>query len=346
MTSPPRPSYIALVRGLRFRTSRGDRVLQTRRILAPPSFPRPYNDALRVGERFVVCTHLRGTESEILSLEDHHVRGLEVVVRRPSSSLRSPPFRCAPMFDWPTFRSRSQASEWMDDYAIADERLARALEDLRLTNRLLGAYAATEAVLAPLLRRRDALTVLDLGCGSGDYLVRLVRLGPRYDCAVRAVGVDANPVTVGHARAYLDAQLPGPLRSHAQAEIGDALSLPYDADAFDVTHAALFLHHLHGPDAPALLREMDRVGRTGLVVNDLHRHPLAWAGIWILSRLLRMAPMVQHDGPISVRRGFRREELARLAREADLPSPRIRWHWAFRWTLSTTNEARRPTSLP
>jgi SAM-dependent methyltransferase len=239
------------------------------------------------------------------------------------------------MADWPDFSERSRATEWMDDFDITDERLRSALHDLRLTNRLLGAYTATDAALDPLLRRRDALTVLDLGCGIGDYLARFVRRGPRFGCVVRAVGVDANPVTVGHARAFLDAQLPGPLRSRARAEIGDALALPYQADAFDVTHAALFLHHLHGPDAPALLREMDRVGRAGLIINDLHRHPLAWTGIWILSRALRMAPMVQHDGPLSVRRGFRRDELARLARDAALPSPRIRWHWAFRWTLST-----------
>ncbi|PSQ77395.1 MAG: methyltransferase type 11, partial [Bacteroidetes bacterium QH_6_63_17] len=63
--------------------------------------------------------------------------------------------------------------------------------------------------------------------------------------------------------------------------------------------------------------------------------PLAWIGIWLLSRGLRMAPMVQHDGPMSVRRGFRADELRALAQAAGLPAPSIRWHWAFRWTLST-----------
>jgi len=223
----------------------------------------------------------------------------------------------------------------MDDPSITDERLTRALADLRRTNRLLGAYAATDAVLDPLLRRRDTMRILDLGCGSGDYLSHFVRRGARLGCRVYAVGLDANPVTVGHARASLDAELAPALRSRTQAEIGDALSTGYKADAFDVTHAALFLHHLHGPAAPQLLREMDRVSRMGLIVNDLHRHPLAYAGIWLLSRALRMAPMVQHDGPISVLRGFRRKELAKLAREAGLATPSLRWHWAFRWTLST-----------
>ena len=102
-----------------------------------------------------------------------------------------------------------------------------------------------------------------------------------------------------------------------------------------MSHAALFLHHFHGDDAVRLLREMDRVSRLGIVVNDLHRHPLAYAGIWALSRLLRMTPVVQHDGPISVLRGFHKAELPALTQAANLPPPDLQWRWAFRWTLST-----------
>jgi len=153
--------------------------------------------------------------------------------------------------------------------------------------------------------------------------------------SVEVVGVDLNPVTVGHGRAWLDHVLSPTLRRRAHIEIADALALPYPDNSFDVAHAALFLHHFHGAGAVQMLREMSRVARLGIVVNDLHRHRLAYAGIWLLSRLLRMAPMVQHDGPISVLRGFSRSELYSLAQAAGLAHPHVRWHWAFRWTLST-----------
>jgi ubiquinone/menaquinone biosynthesis C-methylase UbiE len=239
----------------------------------------------------------------------------------------------------PDFTARAQTEEWMDDFSINDGRLQRALRDLRRINRLLGGHRATDAVLDPTLRRHASLRVLDVGTGSGDYPVHFVRRGAQRKTRVAAVGVDLNPVTVGHGRAWLDRALPPSLRQRAEIEVADALALPYPDDAFDVAHAALFLHHFHGPDAVQLLREMDRVSRLGVVVNDLHRHPVAYVGIWALSRLLQLAPMVQHDGPISVARGFRRTELERLAHEAGLETATVRWHWAFRWTLSTLPDA-------
>lgn len=227
----------------------------------------------------------------------------------------------------------------MDDFSVTGDRLRRALRDLRRINRLLGGHRATDAVVDPTLRRHSSLRVLDVGTGSGDYPVHFVRRGAGAGTKVEVVGVDLNPVTVGHGRAWLDHALPPSLRPRAEIEIADALALPYPDGAFDVAHAALFLHHFHGPDAVQVLREMDRVSRLGVVVNDLHRHPVAYVGIWSLSRLLHLAPMVQHDGPISVARGFRRAELERLAREAGLGAATVRWHWAFRWTLSTLPEA-------
>lgn len=238
-------------------------------------------------------------------------------------------------FSSPDFSKRVRATEWMDDRSVADDYLQETLANLRWINRWLGGYRATRSVLAPLLRCRESLRVLDLGTGAGDYLAAIVWTGHATGTAVQATGVDLNPVAVGHGRAWLDTTLPRPLRSQVQLMVGDALALPYADNTFDVVHAALFLHHFYDKRAVALLREMRRVSRLGILVNDLHRHPLAYAGIWLLTRGLSFSPMVQHDAPLSVRRGFSRSELRALACRAGASRPRVRWHWAFRWTLST-----------
>jgi hypothetical protein len=43
--------------------------------------------------------------------------------------------------------------------------------------------------------------------------------------------------------------------------------------------------------------------------------------------------MIRNDAPLSVLRAFQREDFRRLALEAGLPEPCIRWHWAFRWCV-------------
>lgn len=226
----------------------------------------------------------------------------------------------------------------MDDFSIVDARLTRALDDLRWVNRWLGGYAATRSALAPLLRRNDTLRMIDLGTGAADYPEHLVHWAARRGQIVEVVAVDANPHTVAYAQTALDGRLPADLRPQVEVVCADALDLPYADDAFDVAHAALFLHHFPGREGVALLREMDRVARAGIVVNDLHRHPIAYYGVRAIGALTRASAMFRHDGPVSVRRAFWREELEALAAAAGLSPVRIRWRWAFRWILSTIDE--------
>ncbi len=225
----------------------------------------------------------------------------------------------------------------MDDFSITDERLVGALDELRWVNRLLGGYAATMRALAPYLeaRRGRPVRLLDLGAGVGDYAEHIVRWADRRGLDVSVTAVDANPATAAHARRTLDRRLSPKLRARIHVAVADALALPYADDAFDVAMAAMFMHHLEHTEAVALAREMDRVARDGLLVNDLHRHPLAYYGILAPARLLPVSPMFRHDAPMSVLRGFRRTDLEAIARSAGLEAPRIRWHWAFRWSLST-----------
>lgn len=226
----------------------------------------------------------------------------------------------------------------MDDFTIIDERLEKALDNLRYVNRFLGGYAATMARLGAVLRSHPSgrpLRVLDLATGVADFPDYLVRWVERHGGRVEVVGLDANPVTVAYARKALDRDLPEALRRCVQVVTGDALALAYDAGAFDVCVTSLFMHHLQRDEAVTLLREMKRVARLGFVVNDLHRHPMAYYGIRTLAALLPVSPMFRNDGPISVLRGFSRADLSSIAEAAGLHRYDVRWHWAFRWTLST-----------
>lgn len=230
----------------------------------------------------------------------------------------------------PDFSRRDHAPEWMDDLSITDERLTAALDELRHVNRWLGGDRPSLQALRGV-KRGEQLRVLDVGAGGGDFLEALARWSRREELAVVGEGIDLNPATVAYAARRLEAALPAAQRADFHVRVADAFALPYADGSFDVAHAGLFLHHFDDAAAVRLLREMRRVARV-VVVNDLHRHPVAYHSIALLARLLRASPMFRADAPHSVLRAFSRAELERLARAAGL-EPEIRWRWAFRWLL-------------
>jgi hypothetical protein len=73
-------------------------------------------------------------------------------------------------------------------------------------------------------------------------------------------------------------------------------------------------------DSPRVLAEMWRVSRRRVLVNDLHRHAIAYFSFKLLAALFSKSRMVQHDGPVSVRRAFRPDEMLKIAERAGVPA--------------------------
>jgi 2-polyprenyl-3-methyl-5-hydroxy-6-metoxy-1,4-benzoquinol methylase len=244
-----------------------------------------------------------------------------------------------------SFQTRTDEDELMDDFSITDIRLTSALEQLRVVNRWLGGYETTMAVLGPWLKARSVsqsadappIRILDLGTGIADFPEYIVQWAAQQSppIALEIVAIDANPVTVDYANRALDQRLTPVLRQQIRVEVADALDLPYADQSFDIAMGAMFLHHFAQERAIVIVRSMQRVARGGILINDLHRHPLAYYSIYSLTRILRASVMMQNDGPISVLRGFRATELQTIADQAGLQNTRLSWRWPFRWLLST-----------
>jgi len=231
------------------------------------------------------------------------------------------------------FRQRSTAPEYMDHATVDGAEVAMALNEIAYVNRFLGGINATRAALKRLLATGNphSLSLLDMGTGSADIPIALVRWARRRGIDIDITAVDFNPVICEVARQ----------RTAAYREItvreADVFTLT-DTKTFDVVHGAMFLHHFPQPQAAALLRIMYNLCRHGIIVNDLHRHPLAYYSITWLGRLLSLSPMFQHDGPISVLRGFQQAELEALGKISGLAHVEIAWCWPFRYIMT----ARKP----
>ncbi|HEY8847269.1 MAG TPA: methyltransferase domain-containing protein [Candidatus Limnocylindrales bacterium] len=206
------------------------------------------------------------------------------------------------------------ATELLDGPLDDPADLAANLRDLRRLNRLTGggslSVRAVRAVRAP---DPGLSRLLDVGCGGCDIPVLLLADARRHGDLLEVTATDSRPEVLAAARAVR----PGLDRvGGLEIAVADGLALPYADGSFDIAHTSLVVHHLPPGDALGLLRELLRVARSGIVVNDLDRSWPTWLGAWLLAHTVARSPYTRHDGPLSVRRAYTREEMIDLIREA------------------------------
>ncbi len=216
----------------------------------------------------------------------------------------------------------------LDDPATLDGNL----RDLRLINRWLGGVALSAAAIEALAAHRVDLTLLDVGTGGADIPAGLIGLANGRRRRLHVVGIDSRPEVLAAALRTrpATANIDG-----LDLHVGDGRELRYADRSFDVAHASLVLHHLEPAAAIDLLREMGRVARLGVVVNDLDRSRLGWIGAWLLGHLLTANRYTRHDAPLSVRRAYRPVEMAAMLRSAGLrPVRTIRGAFGQRYAIA------------
>jgi SAM-dependent methyltransferase len=232
----------------------------------------------------------------------------------------------------PDFTRRATQPELMDDLGLASDDLRQNLEELEAINTRLGGYQTVFDALAWLDGQggpsspRPA-TLLDIGCGGGDTLRQLHRWAARRRRPLQLAGLDANAFMLDFARqkaaAYPDIRF-------YQADI---LTPELAQHRADVLLCSLFCHHFTTDQLAQLLPRLLAQANQALIINDLHRHWLAYYSIKVLTWLFRGSYLVRHDAPLSVRRAFSRAELVQLMQQCGFSRYQLRWQWAFRWRL-------------
>jgi SAM-dependent methyltransferase len=225
----------------------------------------------------------------------------------------------------------TDAPELLDGPLDDPVTLAGNLRDLRRVNRWLGGITLTMAGIEALAAHRRDLTLLDVGTGGADIPFGLLAEAGRTGRRLQVVGVDRAEIIAAAAIA-----LPEVTRTTGLTlELADGRALPYPDDAFDVVHASLVLHHLEPDEGTVLLREMARVARLGIVVNDLDRTRPFWLGAWCMSHALTTNRYTRHDAPRSVRRAYRVDEALALVRASGLaPVRTIRGAFGHRYAIA------------
>ena len=218
---------------------------------------------------------------------------------------------------------RSTQQEIMDDVSIRDARMDDALRELAVINAWLGGDATSRKGVRQCLRRIPkgvTLSVLDVGAGGGGLLRAISSLHPN----VTVTSLDLN------LRACARSAEACPSAVFVN---GSALALPFREGSFDIVHASLFLHHFTEEELRGMLVSLHAIARHGIVINDLRRSVISYLGVALLTRLFSRSATIKNDAPLSVRRGFTRNELKRLCLSLPSASFTVQRTWAFRWLV-------------
>lgn len=227
------------------------------------------------------------------------------------------------------FTQRSFEKEIMDDLEVGGDFLEQALKELRIINRLLGGNYVTTQGIGHFVKKhpQSSYTIADIGCGGGDMIRVMHDWANNQNLTCSFIGIDANANTIARAEENLKDLKQATFRTQ------NIFDPDFAEEKVDLVTCTLFTHHFNDEEMLLLLRAFRKKAKLGIIINDLHRHPLAYHSIKLLTRAFSKSEMVKNDGPLSVLRGFKRKEMESLLKKSGFQSYSITWNWAFRWQV-------------
>ncbi len=222
------------------------------------------------------------------------------------------------MFQIPDMSARRFVPEHMDDTAGSEEELIRTLRDFRIVNLLFSrTRTLVKRYLLPHMLKQGGreLVVADLGAGGCDFALWFTGLCRRSGLDVRVLCIDNDPRAVAYCRRAVRG------RSNITVREASASSIDEMGGPIDYVFSNHFLHHIKSSEIPGLIKKIHDVSRCGFLINDLARSAPAYAGFTLFSLAFLHGGLSRHDGRLSIRKGFLKQELADLATRACFSTP-------------------------
>jgi 2-polyprenyl-3-methyl-5-hydroxy-6-metoxy-1,4-benzoquinol methylase len=223
---------------------------------------------------------------------------------------------------------RSQEKELLDlgsDYYTSEE-YEHCMKMLFRVNKIFGFFNSTVKILK---RFPNTSTLLDIGCGSGLFLLNLSKYFPN----MRLTGADISSDAINLAQLELlvweKANLAKNVTFHLQTNPRSQLSV----DSVDIILATMVCHHLSDDELVVFLQDSLMGSRLAVIINDLHRHSIAQWFYALVSPLIFRNRLITHDGLISIRRGFTRSDWRLILVKAGIKNYEIKWCFPFRWRV-------------
>lgn len=163
--------------------------------------------------------------------------------------------------EYPKARAAELAKKWAYDYWDGDRRI-----NYGGYRYMPGRWEKVARAMVEHYGIKPGDRILDVGCGKGFLLYDFTLVVP----GVEVFGIDVSEYAIEHAKAEVKDRL----------RVGNANSLPYPDQHFDLVYSINTLHNLHNYDLDKSLREIERVGkRNRYVCVESYRNEIEKANL-------------------------------------------------------------------
>lgn len=206
-------------------------------------------------------------------------------------------------------RRETNLREQMDDPACDLEKLRNTYAQFGAVNALVSGWDKVyRRFIRPFAAARHHTHLLDVGSGGGDLPRKVARWAARDGLGLSITAIDPDERATAYARAQ-------PHPENVTFRCASTTDLLRMGETFDLVTSNHLLHHLSKEEVVTLCYETAELSRGLVVHKDLERADLAYAGFAALAIPFFRRSFIAHDGLISVRRSFTRDELREVARE-------------------------------
>lgn len=226
-------------------------------------------------------------------------------------------------------RQRSYQKELLDNDAIPFEDIRLNMREINTINKWLGGHKITLDGFKKLLADKKSIHVCEIGCGDGNNLFAIANWCRENDVVFKCTGIDIKKECIDAADIKYQ-------NLNAEWITGDYKQIQFNIKP-DIIFSSLFCHHFTNEELIKQLQWMQQNSNIGFFINDLQRNWFAYHSIRIITKIFSYSYLVKNDAPLSVARGFHKNEWLHVFKRTHLKNLSIEWKWAFRYLITYSN---------
>lgn len=234
----------------------------------------------------------------------------------------------------PDLKNRSYKKELLDNDNIPFADIKQNMKELNTVNKLLGGHNISIEGIKKItgeIHPELPISICEVGCGGGDNLEAIATWCKKNNIKAGFTGIDIKASCIEFA----SQQYPG---LPAKWITSDYAMVDLTHDKPSIIFSSLFCHHFREDELIAMMQWMNKNSSKGFFINDLQRHTLAYYLIKWLTRIFSKSYLVKNDAPLSVARGFKKNEWISILNAAGIKNYSIQWKWAFRYLIVCKHE--------